>query len=177
MYNGENCDIEEVWFLGGHCDVGGGGYANDQKYMLSNIPLRWMIRETFKCNTGIIYSSAAVQSFGLNMSTLYPYLTPRPPMDNQGVEEELDRMDCKEKVWDELKRSKGWYILEILPMRQWVLSKEGGWRTRMRPNMGRYRVILDQTSKFHRSVKIRMNEMGYEIRALMSRGEQLEFVE
>ncbi len=38
--------IEEVWFPGGHADIGGGwGLAPDERYALSHIPLVWMVRE------------------------------------------------------------------------------------------------------------------------------------
>ncbi|KAI9884214.1 MAG: hypothetical protein M1823_004007 [Watsoniomyces obsoletus] len=38
--------IEEVWFPGGHADIGGGWeLASDEQYALSHIPLVWMVRE------------------------------------------------------------------------------------------------------------------------------------
>jgi len=53
-------DVKEVWFAGDHCDVGGGHEKDDDKSIkpdennikytpaLSNIPLRWMIREFYE---------------------------------------------------------------------------------------------------------------------------------
>lgn len=40
--------------------------------MLSRIPLRWMIRQTFECNTGILFSTAALAETGLDLHTIYP---------------------------------------------------------------------------------------------------------
>jgi hypothetical protein len=37
-----------------------------------------MVRECFKANTGIMFNSSALQELGLDPSTLYPYVTPRP---------------------------------------------------------------------------------------------------
>ncbi|KAG8945469.1 hypothetical protein FRC04_000754 [Tulasnella sp. 424] len=37
--------VEEVWFAGGHGDVGGGWEAYRVKAQLSRIPLRWIVRE------------------------------------------------------------------------------------------------------------------------------------
>ena len=37
-------------------DVGGGSVKNDERHSLARIPLRWMIRECFKVNTGIIFN-------------------------------------------------------------------------------------------------------------------------
>jgi uncharacterized protein (DUF2235 family) len=43
----ENMDLKQVWFAGVHSDVGG-GYAPQQKKLLSDIPLKWMIDEASK---------------------------------------------------------------------------------------------------------------------------------
>ncbi|KAF8879291.1 hypothetical protein BD779DRAFT_1447023, partial [Infundibulicybe gibba] len=55
-------DIEEVWFAGCHCDVGGDQVlSNDTKTNLARIPLRWMIRECFKSNSGIIFDTEGLR--------------------------------------------------------------------------------------------------------------------
>ncbi|KAF4571711.1 hypothetical protein EYR40_008228 [Pleurotus pulmonarius] len=73
-------DIEEVWFAGCHCDVGGGSVPNDTQHSLARIPLRWMIRECFKTHTGIMFDCAGLQVLGLDPGALYPEVLPRPPM-------------------------------------------------------------------------------------------------
>ncbi|KAF8215371.1 hypothetical protein K438DRAFT_1801131 [Mycena galopus ATCC 62051] len=72
-------DVLEVWFAGCHCDVGGGSVANDTRHSLARIPLRWMIRECFKADTGIIFDARRLQELGLDPATLYPFVLPRPP--------------------------------------------------------------------------------------------------
>ncbi|KAJ7490759.1 hypothetical protein FB451DRAFT_1124330 [Mycena latifolia] len=72
-------DIDEVWFAGCHCDVGGGSVDNETEHNLARIPLRWMIRECFKTNSGIMFSSDGLRSLGLDPSTLYPHVVSRPP--------------------------------------------------------------------------------------------------
>lgn len=72
-------DVEEVWFAGCHCDVGGGSVSNKTRHSLARIPLRWMIRECFKANTGIMFETESLKEIGLDPSTLYPFVTPRPP--------------------------------------------------------------------------------------------------
>ncbi|XP_006462906.1 hypothetical protein AGABI2DRAFT_224560 [Agaricus bisporus var. bisporus H97] len=71
-------DIEEVWFAGCHCDVGGGSVSNKTRHSLARIPLRWMVRECFKANTGIMFDSEGLREIGLDPATLYPFVTPRP---------------------------------------------------------------------------------------------------
>ncbi|SJK99185.1 uncharacterized protein ARMOST_02475 [Armillaria ostoyae] len=72
-------DVEEVWFAGCHCDVGGGSVKNSTRYSLSRIPLRWMIRECFKAGTGIMFDSERLSLIGIDPATLYPSVMPRPP--------------------------------------------------------------------------------------------------
>lgn len=42
---------EEVWFSGGHCDIGGFGGIGESK--LSNLSMIWMIREAIECGLKI----------------------------------------------------------------------------------------------------------------------------
>ena len=77
-------DVQEVWFAGVHTgiaffqmnvfsipdrwtDVGGGSVKNDTPNALARIPLRWIIRECFKCKTGIIFDAVMLQQIGLNI--------------------------------------------------------------------------------------------------------------
>ncbi|KIJ51595.1 hypothetical protein M422DRAFT_120651, partial [Sphaerobolus stellatus SS14] len=54
-----------VWFAGCHCDVGGGSVENHVRPNLAHIPLRWMIREIFKANIGIIFNIEALLIIGM----------------------------------------------------------------------------------------------------------------
>ncbi|KAF8586209.1 hypothetical protein K439DRAFT_1387499 [Ramaria rubella] len=72
-------DVEEVWFAGCHCDIGGGSVPNGAPFSLARIPLRWMIRECFKTQTGIMFDAAALRTIGLNPATLYPVVLAQPP--------------------------------------------------------------------------------------------------
>lgn len=60
-------------------DVGGGSVKNNTRYSLARISLRWMVRECFKANTGIMFDSNRLQDIGIDPTTLYPFVTPRPP--------------------------------------------------------------------------------------------------
>ncbi|KAJ7482979.1 hypothetical protein B0H11DRAFT_2021670 [Mycena galericulata] len=72
-------DIDEVWFSGCHCDVGGGSVDNETVHNLARIPLRWMIRECFKTNSGIMFDCEGLRSIGLDPDSLYPHVAARPP--------------------------------------------------------------------------------------------------
>ncbi|KAI6017467.1 hypothetical protein EDC04DRAFT_478799 [Pisolithus marmoratus] len=177
-------DFDEVWFSGCHCDVGGGSVKNGTRNSLARIPLRWMIREIFKAEVGILFHRSMFNQIGMDPSTLYPHVIPRPPAifnspikadvdvpsaaddaaiqcDPEGkfVSEELeDLFDACSPIYDQLKLAWYWWILEILPQKQHYQREEDDlWVKDMRVNMGRGRhVPKRETLKFHRSVKIRM---------------------
>lgn len=71
-HNDPETDVQEVWFAGCHADVGGGAVENSKRHMLSRIPLRWMIRQCFECDTGVLFHSAALAEKGLDVHTLFP---------------------------------------------------------------------------------------------------------
>ncbi|KAJ7080747.1 hypothetical protein B0H15DRAFT_996815, partial [Mycena belliarum] len=73
-------DVLEVWFAGCHCDVGGGSVPNDTRHSLARIPLRWMIRECFKADTGIIFDAQRLRELGLDHTTLHPVVLERSPL-------------------------------------------------------------------------------------------------
>lgn len=67
--------------MGCHADCGGGAVANKTRHMLSRIPLRWMIRQTFACNTGILFHTDVLAEHGLDVDMLWPTLQiPKQPV-------------------------------------------------------------------------------------------------
>ncbi|KAL5633665.1 hypothetical protein ACGC1H_005769 [Rhizoctonia solani] len=72
-------NVEEVWFAGAHTDVGGGSVKNGERYSLARISLRWMVRQCFKCDTGIMFHSNQLEDIGLSPESLWPKVMPRPP--------------------------------------------------------------------------------------------------
>jgi len=65
-------DVLEVWFAGAHADCGGGAVPNETRHVLSRIPLRWMIRQCFVCNTGILFDTTALAEVGIDIPTIWP---------------------------------------------------------------------------------------------------------
>jgi len=74
----ETTHVDEVWFVGCHCDVGGGSVDNGIKPNLAHISLRWMIRQCFKRETGMMFLKDKLEEFHLNPDSLYPVVKPRP---------------------------------------------------------------------------------------------------
>ena len=117
---------------------------------LPRIPLRWMIRECFRANTGIQFYHGSLKNIGLDPDTILdprqPAITPTlalvaqlevtapahkptgktlvdymkgPPTAASSFKSEEDEelADALSPIYDQLKLSKIWWILEFLPMR------------------------------------------------------------
>ncbi|KAJ3861402.1 hypothetical protein EV359DRAFT_84364 [Lentinula novae-zelandiae] len=170
----QKTDIEEVWFAGCHCDVGGGSVSNTETTNLARIPLRWMIRQCFKTNTGILFYSEGLRSLGLNPSSLWPKVEPRPaltapvtpsrirpiprnpppPTSHElskesspsvvKTEEELDLEDSMSPIYDQLSLAPGWWALEFLPVKNKFHDGSGKFLTEIECNLGRARRIPRQ---------------------------------
>lgn len=118
-------------------DVGGGSVGNDVEHNLARIPLRWMIRQCFLTNTGILFNSAGIRKIGLDPAALYPKVLERPPAlyvppsdvkkDTPLTEEEHDAIDALCPMYDELRRKYIWWLLEMIPARWWVRTEENKW--------------------------------------------------
>ena len=168
-------------------DVGGGSVDNDTAHSLARIPLRWMIRECFKAETGIMFTSEGLRSAGIDPTTLYPYVQKRPPplpvsnshlqyrpaappkqpsADADNVvqvvksEEEHELLDAMSPIYDQLKLAMFWWILELIPVKQHYQNSKNSWFSYLAWNLGRGRFIprqLKNKIKIHRSVKMRMD--------------------
>jgi uncharacterized protein (DUF2235 family) len=177
-------DIYEVWFMGCHCDVGGGAVPNGTRNALARIPLRWMIRQCFLANTGIMFHAERLKTIGIDPDSLYPLVKPRPPpltiekLDRSRVasefngnltlvnpgeykftEEEEDLADALSPIHDQLKLAKPWWILEVLPMKQRIQQRDGTWEWQLSSNMGKARYFPqgeEYPVHLHRTVKTRM---------------------
>ncbi|RDA86963.1 hypothetical protein CP532_6704, partial [Ophiocordyceps camponoti-leonardi (nom. inval.)] len=55
-------DIDEVWFAGGHGDVGGGWEALDGRKSTSHVPLAWIVREAIRA--GLPFDADKVRQLG-----------------------------------------------------------------------------------------------------------------
>jgi hypothetical protein len=84
----DETDVKEVFFAGAHSgtfrfspyswfvayqcppDVGGGSVKNGTRHSLARISLRWMIRECFINQTGIIFDAHMVNQVGLDINSI-----------------------------------------------------------------------------------------------------------
>ncbi|KAG8832043.1 hypothetical protein FRC17_002153, partial [Serendipita sp. 399] len=70
-YGRGETDVLEVWFAGTHADVGGGEDKDDRVHSLSNISLRWMIREIARSQCGILFDQSKLRGMGIPRSLFH----------------------------------------------------------------------------------------------------------
>ncbi|KAH9060461.1 hypothetical protein EDB87DRAFT_1562060 [Lactarius vividus] len=196
--------VLEVWFAGSHSDVGGGLAKDTKEHALSNISLRWMVREILKTQCHIRFDEAALNQWGIPIamikqqavpertretsdSTLYTeplsrhdQKTPAPPETPGGltgkdvfsipdaddtkqapqpIEESLDAEDAVEKMGDQLKKNRFWWVLEIIPTYYVWQNEKDEWVGRWSFNRGHGRKVPSQPRPlFHESVRTRMKD-------------------
>ncbi|CZR39073.1 uncharacterized protein FPRO_05735 [Fusarium proliferatum ET1] len=71
-------DIDEVWFSGGHADVGGGWEMLEGSKSTSHIPLAWIVREAQKA--GLPFDDEKVAEMGCCAAHDWQEATGRPPI-------------------------------------------------------------------------------------------------
>ncbi|EMF10704.1 uncharacterized protein SEPMUDRAFT_150721 [Sphaerulina musiva SO2202] len=235
-------DVLEVWFTGCHADVGGGAVKNVERHKLSQIPLRWMIRQCFECDTGIIFKVHALAEEGIDVHTLWPIYEkptlphggPPPDMldkyhrgalgpiqrrssllepvdknDERGMhqlkiyrddhehddddssekeagtimheqwtpEQVEDYFDALQRVNDQLVDAKGWWILEVWPIKVRIQPKgTDEWIKKLRLNLGRRRCIQEWAPHLHWTVKHRTETMDYKVKTRMDRNSEWRVV-
>ena len=89
-----------------YLDVGGGSVANEASHCLSNITLRWMVREAIATDSGILFDEVALERLNIDIG---------PERTNKM--ESLDAVDAAQPTHDQFKRMPLWWILEMTPMR------------------------------------------------------------
>lgn len=75
--------------------------SDDVEQSLSNISLRWMVREVVRCGFGIIFDASALSRAKINVEP--------------AAEREMDFIDALEPLHDVLRTNVLWWLLEIFP--------------------------------------------------------------
>ncbi|KAH9178544.1 hypothetical protein EDB89DRAFT_2063507 [Lactarius sanguifluus] len=166
-------DVREVWFVGCHADVGGGVKKNEEK-ALSDIPLRWMVREIVKAGVKVIFDGKALKVLDIPVSMIMSQPTtddpqPQHPETNGALinrkkgngyrnqispeHYSLDVEDVKATISDQLVKVPAWRLLEKLTF-----------------HFGRGRQV-PSNPYFHESVRECMKH-GYKPKAEYKQGEE-----
>jgi hypothetical protein len=131
-----------------YSDVGGGSVGNATRHALARISLRWMIRECFKTNTGIMFDADKLHELGFDPGSLFPVVVKRPPplpVDGRTIRRKVDDReaspgttdiiseeheeleDLLSPIYDQLTIKKYWWLLEILPFKHYWQRPDNTW--------------------------------------------------
>ncbi|KAF7183709.1 hypothetical protein CNMCM7691_004059 [Aspergillus felis] len=156
--SGDNCaseerdtepDVEEVWFAGGHADIGGGfRLGENEDWPLSHVPLVWMVQEAQRA--GLRFNVEKLKQFNCYYNSSPTDGTPtlaREPLsrdqtsdsavdDASSFEYALWSASTRGRVHDCLRYGRGlpwttvlfWRAIEYLPFRRMNLKEDGSWK-------------------------------------------------
>ncbi|KAI0248361.1 hypothetical protein BJV78DRAFT_1131702 [Lactifluus subvellereus] len=168
---GSGTNAKEVWFVGSHAvtDVGGGSVPDDSEHALSNISLRWMIRELVDAGYKDLFSSEVLAEKNLlqppaPLSQLMPQNSGR----NNDIIDSQDSDDLK-KIRDPLRRCPVWWTIEVFPTRFSFIDSNNRWKTKRNFNLGRGRHVPPEPV-FHESVRTHMKNKSYTPKAIYEPG-------
>lgn len=139
----------EVWFKGGHADIGGGAHPEatspsepTSNPLLSNITLRWMVRQCLDLETGILFDTDAMRRYR-KAGIIEQRLPNEDNTQRQMRVDDLDAFDIISRPYLALNESVAWKILECLPvpkLDQLATTRSQPGTVRM-PNVGAPRCI------------------------------------
>ncbi|OAR00918.1 hypothetical protein LLEC1_00615 [Akanthomyces lecanii] len=151
-------DIDEVWFAGGHGDIGGGWPVPDDRKSASHVPLSWIVREAM--NAGLEFDMQRVTAMGCTEAQISVTVQgPESTNANEGSQAQgneppgLDAQSSFKSQYssaftESLHQSHtsllhdsliyggglghvavtGWKIMEWLPFRRMDLQRDGSWK-------------------------------------------------
>ncbi|KAJ3800882.1 hypothetical protein GGU11DRAFT_334189 [Lentinula aff. detonsa] len=158
-------DVLEVWFAGCHSDIGGGSVSNSTKESLSDISLRWMVRQVVESQCGIQFNEDA-------LAQQFKIIGDR---DGDASWKGLDILDSVQPLHDQLVLQPAWWLLEILPMQSRYQDVMRQWHTSYGWNLGRGRRIYIPKPYFHITVKHRCEDkaLAYKPKARWEEGTEI----
>ncbi|CAE6520168.1 unnamed protein product [Rhizoctonia solani] len=159
-------DVLEVWFAGCHGDVGGGSVKDTDEHQLSNISLRWMIRQIISSQCGIKFDAAALKAMHISPATVSFGM--KPPNSHYSSPSDVKLVDTaqKQEMGDALAkphdnlRKLAWWPLEFVPLFHTSIDEKGDKHIKIRrPNLfrGRRPHVSNGKIKVHRTVQYRMD--------------------
>ena len=144
--NEDEQDIEELWFPGGHADIGGGWEIKNGETPLSHIPLVWIVREAK--TSGLAFDEEKMEALNCLDTSADDVNKPTIEVSTTTGEEEVEGgsqptlkqllIDTASKalLHDCLRFNTGstagtvirWRVMEWMPFRRLDLTEDGKWR-------------------------------------------------
>lgn len=160
-------------------------------YASNKLPSLALRRETYRRKSLTSFNNIASisdKSFPLTSkpSSASPSLSDSNTMISSSVkpskldilpEDHEDYFDSLAPINDQLKVSWPWWILEFIPVKYRIKSRDGlGWQKKTGANRGRHRAIRDATPNLHWTVVEREKVQNYQIKCLTDNGVQWKMI-
>lgn len=179
-------DVLEVWFAGCHSDIGGGTVNDIEPHQLSNISLRWMVRQIISSRCGVEFDAEALKAtyispaaVGLSVENSTSFYSSPADTTFVNLAKQQEEKDAVAELNDSL-RNPGWWPLEFVPLLRVSKDKKGYRHMKIRLNLfkGWRPHSSDGKIRIHRSVLYRGNKFsgGYKYKARVTR-EDIEWVD
>ncbi|KAI8968695.1 hypothetical protein BD414DRAFT_503974, partial [Trametes punicea] len=137
-----------------HGDVGGGAVANTVEVSLSDITLRWMVREVVLAQNTHSHGFTVLDDAGPSSAEAVSVNA-----QNGAGSGDAAAADALSPIHDALRTTPVWWLLEIIPMSYTVQEPDGSWKTKWWIHLGGGRQVPEVTApKFHVSVRHRMQD-------------------
>ncbi|KAJ7741369.1 hypothetical protein B0H16DRAFT_1565561 [Mycena metata] len=143
-------DSLECWFSGCHSDIGGGNVQDNVARSLSDITLRWMVRQIMASDCGILFEADALKRATIPVIAHSSSIAVSPEIRS------IDDEDSSQELFDSLAGFSVWKALEIFPLTWSVQDVKGAWHRKFGFHLGQGRPIVDPKPNFHVTVKERM---------------------
>ncbi|CAE6482247.1 unnamed protein product [Rhizoctonia solani] len=180
-------DVLEVWFAGCHGDVGGGAVSDTEEYQLSNVSLRWIIRQIISSQCGIKFDAGALKALHISPATVSFGMNPSDSRYSSPSDVNLVSAAQKQEMGDALAKihdnvlKPAWWPLELVPLFHISKDRNGDKHIKIRPNLfrGRRPHTSNGKIKVHRTVQYRMSNSSpdkYEYKAHIAE-EDIEWVD
>lgn len=96
--------------------------------------------------------------------------TKREPIGQWTDELVEDYFDAMARINDQLVDAKGWWVLEIWPIKRKIQNKDNDdWVKKISVNLGRFRAVQENEPRMHWTVRQRLEEKNYRMRARVGR--------
>lgn len=157
-------DIEEVWFPGGHADIGGGwGKRDGESWQLSHVPLVYMVHEAQRA--GLRFDRHNMANLNCCLDTLDGYGDKNHDR-REHFHNAIHESGCRGIIHDCLEFGGGlprmsvlsWKIMEYMPFRRMDLRPDGSWKPIRWPLPRGETRDIPEDAKIHRSAIRRMQE-------------------
>jgi hypothetical protein len=165
-------DVPSVWptYIRNKVPVVGPSPTAMEHYEAGSLPPIWRRSTALKADQKNKQKKKDAQKQKKGTAEQEIFFHTDPSTDAEGLSLELlpeqveDHFDALQPINDMLKQAKGWWVLEVWPVKVKIQKKTDQWEKKLAMNLGRFRPVQETEPKMHWTVKLRMERAGYKLK-------------